>query len=554
MAAIDDKRLAVKRKRVEEMRASEATAPLQEPTTFTDAVKGVSESAQGLQAGFEEAMPLSGLLDKAGAGLYAGAQEVGDVFRSPENQKDFGQRYDETLALQENLRKKATEKAPISSAVGNVAGAASTLALPVPGAGIGGVAGAVARVAGGAGLAALDVGTQDRSKIINPEMALQAGTLGAGLGAAGETLGAIPKLFPKTSAAISEMPGKVSNYFETNKAERALKASGIENISSLRKYAGIPSGGKFNPERVDALKAKDAIPLLQSEEGARPILGWFTKPEDITKELSARRSLAGQEIGSVAKKIDQAHPDGIADTFDIATALHSYAEELPTTGGGKNVSNLVKKEADEILKLPRNLSFEQLQDIKNSYKYQPTALDSVTSNKDATNYIKSLIGKKMDEAAGRAEGLIPGLSEEYTKAKGKYGTYERLSTASANSAEAAKARRMFSPSDYGIAAVAGGSSAVNDPENLPAALAKGVIAGAAHKQFRERGPAFAAKSYEKLANILGGSVRNAERFTSVLSAAAKNGSIPLAAAHAMLMKKEPEYRQAVSKYSSEETP
>jgi len=554
MASIDDKRLALKRKRLEEMRSSEAAVPLEKTATFTDAAKGAAESVAGLQAGFEESMPFSGALDKVGAGLYAGAQEVGDVFRDPENRKDFGQRYNETLALQEKLRKGASEKSPIASTVGNVGGAASTLVLPVPGAGLGGVAGAASRVAGGAGLAALDVGTQDRSQVVNPEMALQAATLGAGLGAAGETVGAIPKLFPKTSAAIAEVPGKIKNYFETNKAERALKASGIENISSLRKYAGVPAGGKFDPERVDALKAKDAIPLLKSEEGKRPILGWFTKPGDITKELSARRKLAGEEIENVARKVDAAHPNGVSDAVELATDLHSYADSLPRTGGGKDVANLVKKEANEILNLPRNLSFEQLQNIKNSYKYSPTAVDSVTSNKDATNYIKSLIGKKMDEAAERANAALPGLSEEYAKAKGKYGTYERLSTASSNSDEAAKARRMFSPSDYGVAAVAGGASAVNDSDNLPAAVAKFIVAGAAHKQLRERGPAFAAKSYEKLANLLSGSVQNAERFTSVLSAAAKNGSVPLAAAHAMLMKKEPEYRNAVSKYSSEETP
>lgn len=516
-------------------------------------VESAKETLGGYNAGVEEATPFGGLIDKGVAAAAAGTQEIGDLFRVPENQRDFSDRYQKGVEYLNRDRAQRSEAAPVAAAIGEGVGTAQTLVTPIPGGQMTGVAGAIARPVAAAGLAAVDAGTRGEEQLFDPEAARQAATTAGILGAGGEAVASVGKLIPGTVNAIKSIPEKVNNYFDVNKAERALKASGVENISSLRKYAGVPSGGKFDPERIDALRAKDAVPLLQSEESARPVLGWFTKTEDISRDLTARRKAAGEQIGSVGRKIDEALPEGVGDAVDLATALHSYADSIPTTGGGKSVAGMVKREADEILRLPRNLSFEQLQSMKNSYKYNPQAADSITSNKDATNYIKTLIGKKMDEAAEKSSAVLPGISEEYGQAKGKYGTYERLSTAASNSAEAAKARRMFSPSDYGVAAAAGGVSAINsDPERWPEAVVKGVAAGAAHKFVRERGPAFTAKAYDKMAGALSSGTNAMGKFTGILTKAASQGNAALAATHAMLMN-DPEYRARLGA-GSEESP
>ncbi len=453
----------------------------------------------------------------------AGAKALASKLTNPQS-AGLSETYDKELEQERQNIAKAKQDNPWTYTGGNLAGTALTSMIP----GIGIAKGAgLASSLGKAGVqgALVGVGEGDRDLTDLPgvaEDAAKGGAIGAGSQAAfGGLAGILGKLSPSNLSNLAE--------------QRAVKAALGPNTAALRQAAGITMKGG-NPAAVEQKISTMGRDLL--DEG---VISPLSKTQDIGPKLREAAQKYGAQIGDIGKQVDQAAPNAI-DTKAIAKQIADYAETIPQTLNGKKIQDRLMAEAANFEEMP-GLGFGQAQDFKNQFKYKPVDQDALISNQDVSNKLRQIIGKNMEDAAGKVQSSgnesAKDLLAQYQQAKAKYGTFKPASDAAGNEATKELARRFVSPSDYAMGIGGLGTAVATGSPHIAVA---GLAAAAANKFARERGSSTAAVIADSLSKTLDSSPEFAKEFGQVLTSALQRGPAALTATHAILMKN-PSYRQ-----------
>lgn len=334
-------------------------------------------------------------------------------------------------------------------------------------------------------------------------------------------------------------PSSLNKFAE----ERAVKAAVGPNVGNLRNAIGISTKGA-NPEYVQKRISEMGRNILDED-----VLNTLSKTEDLGPALREAAKKYGGEIGEIGQTIDDKLPNAI-DPKKLAADLAEYAQTIPETVGGKKLQDRLMAEAANFEEMP-SLGFGQAQAMKNQFKYKPVDMDSLISNQDVSNKVRSIIGKNMEDAtsqvANSGSDELKDLLQRYQTAKSKYGTFKSASDATGNEVAKDLMRRVVSPSDMATGLGAGITAAI--ATGNPITLASGILATAAHKFARERGSVTAAVIADNLSKTMQRSPAFAKEFAQIMMDAAQRGPAALTATHLMLMKN-PRYSQEFEGQSS----
>ncbi len=506
----------------------ESAAPRKEPLTLGSALeKGsnyLSEVAGGLTAGSQQAIPFSNLVDKAGAASYAAQQELFDLFRPEAERKDFKDRYKETLNQTKTERAEAIKKAPVAGGIGELIGAGTSLAIPIPGAGAAGVGGAAARIAGSAGLSALERGTSGED-LFDPKLAQQGATVAGGIQTAAEAIPVVGKFAAPALTTLKNASEKTGEYLESIANNRGVKAA-LGNSAKAYKDLG--------ENRIQSTGEK--------------LLSGF---EDIPAVIAA---------GDTAKNIQKKASEAGGETWAKITDIHNQADAENVLINGKEVAEKILARAAKIEDVPQNLprieelqkqalyyenkgflTLSEAQNLKNNYEWKRVNKLQDVLGKDGNNSVKNAIGDSMKDAIAQSD--VVG-KESYPELLKRYGAYATAEKGAADTAIKQSKNRSISLTDYiagGAGGVVGGALG-GDPQD--AALSAGLV-GFANNLARTRGNATLAVTANALAKVAENAPQVIHKYADVLNNALKNGSASFSLTHAMLMQKDPQYKKAV---------
>ena len=340
--------------------------------------------------------------------------------------------------------------------------------------------------------------------------------------------------------AMKAVTDPVAGYLKKVAAERAVKAATGQNVGALRNIAKITAKNPGDLARAEANIGRAGRDML--DEG---VLGYFDTPETLAPKLSAKRKEYGQKIGEIGAEIDQAVP-GAVDFQKVAQRWTAYADSLPDTPKGKALKERIYERAAE-MELAGKQSFAHAQFEKGQYKFNPTEADTLVSNQDISNKLRSGISDEMTDTASALAKDAPDprvkeLLESYGAIKGKYGSFKSTSDAATARAVSNLSNRFVSPSDHGMGMATGVASAVTTGGLDVPSLVKGAVAAGANKQARTRGSAFAARSLDKVAKTLEQAPEALGKFRRALEVAAQSGAGSLSVTHHLLLENDPEYR------------
>jgi hypothetical protein len=199
----------------------------------------------------QQKIPGMGILDKVGAANYAAQQEIGDLFRDEENTDTFSNRYQKVLKDVKSERQIAAERSPTADILSNIVAAAPNMAVPIPGAGMKGLAGIATRIGGNAALSAIDQGTRG-DELWDSEKAKQAATLTGEIQAGVEAL-------PYVGKAIKGATKPVADFV----APKLKSAAGAVAKKGMKVALGVPEEDAAyylaNAEGVNAAKSLEDI-------------------------------------------------------------------------------------------------------------------------------------------------------------------------------------------------------------------------------------------------------------------------------------------------------
>lgn len=195
--------------------------------------------------------------------------------------------------------------------------------------------------------------------------------------------------------------------------ERAVKAATGENRSAIRKLAKVSGKGSGDVERAMENLRRTGDILLEPDPnfGGKPAVRPWSSAAGIGEEAERRRKFYGGEIGKVGPVVDRLNPGAITPGM-LADDVQSFAREIPRAGKGNTIRNRVQTEADLLRQYglaedeygpPAPLQFKQAQDLKGQYPWEPTSPDVLISDKDASNRVHGIIGRRMDQAVEGAK-------------------------------------------------------------------------------------------------------------------------------------------------------
>lgn len=510
--------------------------------TMSPADAVVSKLSQGLTGGYADEI-LGGL---EAAGLKAG-EKVGLV----DDQKPFIERYREQRDIHRRRSAQASHDYPILGGAADLAGNAAALMSPV---------GAAARAVKGAGYlangakilgtgAAMGAGGSNTDLTQGPgqaaELAKDAG-IGAGVNLAGHAL-----LSPIGYVAGKFAPGVLAEGAE----QRVVKATIGQNKGAFNK---MQQQGTLQKTGRDLLNATDA-------EG-NPVVGYFSNAEDILPKVSAQKEAAGKAIGDIGQTIDDlvAKPASFNNTtqtmsrspqavsgFEIAKKMEAELAALPATPKNSSVRGALQNEID-YYKNRGMMGFEEAQRHKGQYVFKPTDSTTQTLGQDVTNKARGAVSSEMDNAAEQLAAnpnTTPDIKDKlglYKSLKSKYGSFADAEKYGEKKVMGDLSNRVVSPSDYAAGATTGVmAAAAGNP--LPAV--QGAVGGIVNKQLRERGSAFAARTMDKLSQILAEDPAGLNRFRGVIEKSAANGPQSLMLTH-KLLSQDPSYQEVIDNYNA----
>jgi hypothetical protein len=499
------------------------------PSLLSRAGSYIGQEAKGFNAGVAEATPFVNLFDKGAAAAAAGTQSLFDLFRNPENQGSFGDRYQQGLNLIKNQRASDIENAPRAAGVGKIVGAAAPIVAPFPGANIEGAVGVAARTAGMAGLSGLEAGTRGE-KLFDPEeaqrAALVAGGLQGGLEAAIPVAGKIAGPIIETARPALEAAG---NKLEEIGAGRAVKAA-LGNAAKAWRAIGGP----------DSERATKVGEQLLS--GEAPVV----------------------TFGANASKISDKAAQALGKTWEKINAVHEAADAANIAINGEDIASKILDAASKIKDVPQNQSLidalqnqalhyemrgaiplSEAQELKNQYSWtMPTGnMDKDILGKQGHNAVKQAIGNSMKETIAASE--LPG-KEEYPDLLQKYGAYASAAGPAAETALREAKNRSISLTDYLAGNI--GANVIGEGTGQAHGITAGLFA-LANKIGRERGNSSIASTAYTVGKALQNAPEMAQKYGTILSDALTRGPAAFMSTHAILLNGDPQYR-AITKGQS----
>lgn len=450
--------------------------------------------------------------------------------------KSFGESYP---ARRDEYRKTlgdAEKSSPTAYRIGNAGGAIGSAFVPGLNAlnvGKGAsLLGNIGKAAVGGGIAGAGYSKGDLTEGGVPELASDIGQ-GAAIGGA----------FQGVLQGAGNLFGKASPSSLRGAAERrAVKAVTGNSIKNIRKAARMSAdGGDLNKGLENLQKVgRDLI-----DDGAVTFGSSVEKSSEVVGKL---RDKIGKDIGKVGNAIDEYMPDSISGK-EIADEMLNFAAKVPETGGGTSIQNRIIEEAS-LFEKAGNISFDAANKAKQSYKYKATAPDALISSQDASNALKNIVSKKMEEVATKiaseADDVTKKAVEQYKNLKGKYGSMAFAKDATSDVGLKEISNRFASPSDYGTGAAFGLAASIGTGGVSIPAIATAALATGANKLARERGSAAAAITLDKIAKIMDKSPKFAKAFGQAFINAGKKGPEALVLTHQTLLSN-PEYKKAFDK-------
>lgn len=466
-----------------------------------------------------------GFFDEAIGAVRAASDKIGG------SKEPFAQLYSKHRDELRAFSKEARGAHPVAFAAGELGGAAATMAVPgvralAPSAGM-----SVANVAKGAGIGAIGgAGASEANPLNSPVEAKKF----AGDVALGGAIGGVAQgVFDSAAKGLSRLaPSNLTSIAE----QRAVKAGTGQQVKVIKDLQQTKQLQKVGAD------------LLATDEAGKPVVGMFSRAEDVAVAAKEKQKFFGKKIEEVSRQIDELIPDAV-DGKEISQRILDYAAKIPD---GPQDAPLIKKllEQAEYFEKIGNLSFEKAQQLKNRYKFKVTDPTTQHLGQDATNAVRNAIGDSMDNAA-RVTGQIveesvpaaKDLLSKYEMFKSKYGSFATIAKAGEKRTAGNLSNRFISPSDYFSGGLGGIGAFLSTGEPFSAAA---IAAGGAliNKISRERGNAFMATSLKNLAVTMEKTPQALKEFSGPLGEAIKGGPGALVITHMALMR-DPKYRSAL---------
>lgn len=508
---------------------------LDQPTAAPAEAPGVGETM--LDRFLKAFMPGNGsLIDDAkaqgaaneGAGfrpsfsLNRGRTDVGQPGIEPTKAQlaESMRQYPAALAATQARAAEGGEAHPLAAGLANVGGTAASLAM-LPGAGkamrtVGPAAEALGpflgkwgaklltrAAAGGAlgGVGAAYKG-QDPSTGIGMGLAAGAAPVLSGLGASASALmpglsseeratraigGALPAAFGATSTLAESVPA-----LRQLAEENAIRAQG-QKLRDIRKAGGV--------------EGARAVGRTLLDEGAVPRLG---DAETIGANAAAKRNEVGQSIAAGLDKVNttlspelqtRLRPFVVAAKVgnDVMPGLEKTAAQRPLIPAGQGIVQDIQAVGGQN---QAPMSFAELNRQKTEFGNKAYAAANPLNPspqagllqdvyRSLNSHMENVGGDAAKEAGSEAFG-------QWLADKQRYGNLEKAAQTGQDASMRGLANRRVSPSDYLVGAGQAAHSGIGP---------KAILMGAANKALRERGPAFAARGFDDLAN-LGGKLPN----------------------------------------------
>lgn len=489
------------------------------PLPYTPVESAVMGGLQGITANHADEIESVG---------RAGLDVLGDKYEL----KDLWDRYKANRETVRPRYKKAEEDNPKSYGSANIAASLAPAALGPLG------------VAGAAGLSALSSAGASEAKPFEGEAkAYAADTALGGVLGAGTQYGfdkAAKYIGPVVSKAADWTKDKVASGLKNIAEDRAVKAVTGQNISALRKMGKTTLNSAGDVDAAQAGIRKVGRDILD-EPG---VLRVGSRAEGLAPKLAQARNQYGEKIGEVAKKIDEIAPGSI-NPQAISDDILNYAATIPEVGAGKNVQKRLLEEAENFANM-KNVNFSDAQNFKNQFKFKPVDADALINSQDASNKVRQLISKRMEEAADDLAAKSPDTTKEllgqYKQLKSKYGSFKGASDAATDRVQKNLSNRFVAPSDYGLGSAAGVASAIATGGSVGTGAVVAALAGAANKVGRERGSAAVARTADNLSKMLQNNPQAMQQFGGIIKEAAERGPAALLSTQYILMQR-PDFRK-----------
>lgn len=404
------------------------------------ALRGAKETAQDTVAGM--AYPGVEAGTKINAALRAGGQEIGDLFRDKQNQRDFKDRYEEyynqSIAPSRQVYEQAAERSPIATPAGELSGQiAIGMAAPELRAGSGLIPAATRVAQAGAQNYAQTALTSHEADPFSGD-ASKAGILGTEIQAGLEALPVVGKYGAKALAkpakyALSILGPKVSTMDEylarapqINSApeESALKGMVDQDVARAAQEAdvaqrdvGLARNEASTTKQIAALKAQAAKSAAdQSYTHALYGLKNTRPPEKLAGDIAANIEQMGKELSEKSTQSFDVARDVTLPTAKFKSYLTSEiknleingAPPLPGTDAEKTYNKLVGMR-DAFDQYGTELGGQDLKKIVKNY-LDPEIQWSLNAGERPEIYQKSIRGLR-----GNISEELKGASEPYRK-------------------------------------------------------------------------------------------------------------------------------------------
>jgi len=539
-----------------------STAP-QEPSLLDKAKRLGADAVDAVATmpSIGEAIPLVGPLVRKAAhatsgalGMLRGEDPLSEYSKAEAEAErrdaDYAEKHPIAAGVRGGLAA-AVVPAPNFTAIKPLAEGAGALAK-----GLVGTANAGARVGANAAISAADAAVQGKDA---GDAAQTTGIVSAALEAAGP----LGRLVGKAPAAARGFAERKAFKAAAGTQEKAYEAAG---------------------DRVNQI-GRDML-----DEG---VVTFGSTPRTIAKRAKKAKKAAWGEMDDLYSRVDASGPPSVSGR-GIADRLRALAKELDSPQNEAVVDRLLKQ-ADRYEAMGM-LPLTEAQRLKNQYKWNPKEPTSLSLGEEATNKAKLAIGSEMEEAVGRATAraqvprataseAVPqtgsGPVSRHTFPPSKQAPQPILkdaeavaeatpteafrdlnrrygSMASAEKAGKTLARRLeknrgpFSATDYWTASGMGGPASIlamlggsGIGEAAVVGGAASLAAAIANKVARERGNSMLATSFDRLSKLMERPAPAFTRYAETLERAAQRGPAALATAHALLMERDPAYRELV---------
>lgn len=367
----------------------------------------------------------------------------------------------------------------------------------------------------------------------------------------------------------------------------ALKKVGdlISSIrpDALKKFAASKAAKAAGAMTKDFSNSKDNLESVGRELLDKKIVTAFASLDDVMKRSKDVKNKAGQEIGDILSKADDVVktaedviengylPEAnrilakthIADNYKVS--MQNIANRIQSELVEPNTSNpFLKGEVSKLSKLAEDFASKSSKSLSEARNMKTAAGKLVKFNSDTVpeafkKQAYGIIASEIENVVGKVANLektliqndptieaslqkaYPDLLTSFKKANEEYGAAEGVRKMAKSRLGATQSNRGVSLTDTIMAGagIAGGGPV------------QGLALGALNKLGRKYGATLQAVGADKLADILAKSPNSLGRFGAMLEDAAKNGPIPLLAAHRALMSN-PDYANIVENFEPQE--